>query len=421
MLKEEEYLVLRDISQRFRHPDGKINYSAMARHTGHDRKTLRKYLAKNILPTIQTRKPKSSKLEHYKEYILQRLKDYPAVSASRIFREIRERGYSGGITILRDYISIIRPNEEIPAVYRYETKPGVQAQVDWGDCGKVIIDGTSHHLYCFAYTLGYSRMKYIEFTLKTDVQTLIGCHIHAFEYCNGLPQEILYGNIKQVVIKRAIKAKNHEWNSQFRNFFIHYGFIPRLCRPYRPQTKGKIENVVGFVKRDFLYGGSFESFTHLNQQARTWMDRVNGTVHGTTNEIPFVRFQNEPLKLLAGIAPFTQSTEMPRKITRDAYLSYLGNRYSVPYTYAGRNAQIRIENGILHILIGTTEVAHHQVIPGNRRTSRSKDHFAGLLGIVMKQNNQRLQKSPRVLKFSEPMVEHRPLSFYDSFSGGDRT
>jgi len=110
----------------------------------------------------------------------------------------------------------------------------------------------------------------------------------------------------------------------------------------------------------------------------------------------------------------------PRKITRDAYLSYLGNQYSVPYIYAGRDALVRVEDGTLHITVGTNEVATHPVLPGSRRTSRSKDHFSGLLGIVMKQNTQRLHKSARILQFSEPVVEHRSLSFYETFSGGDR-
>ena len=420
MLKEEEYLLIRDVSQRFRHPDGRINYSALSRHTGYDRKTLRKYLAKNILPKSRQRKPKPSKLDPYKDFIHQRLSEFPEISATRIFRELREVGYTGGVTIVRDYVSINRPPEEIPAIYRYETKPGVQAQVDWGDCGRVQIDGTLHRLYCFTYILGYSRLKYIEFTLKTDVQTFMECHKHAFEYCTGIPQEILYDNIKQVVIRRAIKPKNHTWNSNFEAFFTHFGYIPRLCRPYRPQTKGKIEHVVGFVKRDLLYASSFQSFTHLNEQARIWMDRVNATVHGTTNAIPFERLNHEHLKPLAGIPPFVIIITEPRKITRDAYLSYLGNRYSVPYTYAGREARVRVENGILHIVVGTTEVATHPVLKGNRRTSRSKDHFSGLLSIVMKQNTRQFHKPSRILQFSEPEVEHRPLSFYETFSGGDR-
>src|SRR5665647_1572485 len=100
-------------------------------------------------------------------------------------------------------------------------------------------------LFCFNMILGYSRMRYVEFTLSIDTPTLIQCHLNAFEYFGGFTQEILYDNMKQVVIKRALKASDSEWNSQFEDFFKYYGFIPRLCRPYRPQTKGKIENTVG--------------------------------------------------------------------------------------------------------------------------------------------------------------------------------
>src|SRR5690606_26878908 len=114
-------------------------------------------------------------------------------------------------------------------------------------CGYVEIDGTQRKLYCFTMILGYSRMRYAEFTLQVDVHTLIRCHLNAFQYFGGYPQEILYDNMKQIVLKRGLKSSDSDWNSKFEDFFTHYGFVPRLCRPYRPQTKGKIENTVGFL------------------------------------------------------------------------------------------------------------------------------------------------------------------------------
>lgn len=165
----------------------------------------------------------------------------------------------------------VRPKVGVPAVYRYETKPGVQSQVDWCECGRIEIDGKS-------------RMRYVEFTLRIDVHTLIQCHLNAFRYFGGCTKEILYDNMKQIVFKRAPVSSGSTWNSQFEDFFNHYGFIPRLCRPYRPQTKGKIESNVSFVKRDFLLGSEFSSFSDLNSQAQKWLARVNSTIHGTTNE-----------------------------------------------------------------------------------------------------------------------------------------
>jgi transposase len=97
--------------------------------------------------------------------------------------------------------------------------------------------------------LGHSRMRYAVFTLSTDTCTLIQCHLNAFEYIGGYTEEILYGNIKTVILKRALRASGHQWNPKFEDFFSHHGFIPRLCRPCCPQTKGKIENTIGYVKR----------------------------------------------------------------------------------------------------------------------------------------------------------------------------
>ena len=187
-------------------------------------------------------------------------------------------------------------------------------------------------------------MRYAEFTLSIDAATLIQCHLNAFNYFGGYPEEILYDNMKQVVLRRASKPANSEWNPEFEQFFRHFGFIPRLCRPYRPQTKGKIENTVGFVKRDFFKGSSFSSFSDLNNQVQIWLKRVNSSIHGTTHEIPVERLKLEGLNPVEVVPAYVVNRECTRKISRDAYLSYNGNRYSVPYRFAGREARVRIGN-----------------------------------------------------------------------------
>ena len=262
MLKMEEWLLIRDLySQGF-------SISEIARKTGFDRKTVKKYIRLKTLPEPQKRPGRKSKLDPFKPYILEKLKEGP-YTAARLFREIKEMGFDGGKTIVKDFVQKVRPEQGIPAVFRYETKPGIQAQVDWGEMGTVEVDGKVKKLFCFNMILGYSRMRYVEFTLSTDTQTLIQCHLNAFEYFGGFTQEILYDNMKQVVIKRALKSSDSKWNSQFEDFFKCFGFIPRLCRPYRPQTKGKIENTVGYVKRDFFLGRRFSSLENLNCQALT--------------------------------------------------------------------------------------------------------------------------------------------------------
>lgn len=392
--------------------------SEIARQTGHSRVTVRKYLNSQVPPSPKKRSQKPSKLDGHREYIIDRLKEGP-FSAIRIYREIQGRGFTGKYTIVKNFVREVRPKTGVPAVYRYETKPGIQAQADWAECGYIDIDGEKRKLYCFTIVLGYSRMRYAEFTLRVDVYTLIQCHINAFEYFGGYPQELLYDNITQIVKKRAPRSSDSTWNSHYQDFFEHYGFIPRLCRPYRPQTKGKIERTVGFVKKDFFMGGKFASFTDLNLQLLKWLSRVNSTPNGTTHEIPLERLKQEKLQTLGNIPAYLNRREENRKITRDAFVSYLGNLYSVPYRYAGMTAKLQISDSAFKVIVGSEEICIHEIQPGHGKVVRVKEHFKGLLSEILKQNCSLRNKSQSILRFEEVDVEHRSLSVYDLFSEGD--
>ena len=411
MLKMEEWLLIRDLySQGFR-------ISEISRKTGFDRKTVRKYLRLKTLPEPQKRPERKSKLDPFKPYILEKLKEGP-YTASRLYREIKEMGFDGGKTIVKDFVQKVRPEQGVPAVLRYETKPGVQAQVDWGELGTVEVDGKVKKLFCFNMILGYSRMRYVEFTLSIDTPTLIQCHLNAFEYFGGFTQEILYDNMKQVVIKRALKSSDSEWNSQFEDFFKYFGFIPRLCRPYRPQTKGKIENTVGYVKRDFFLGRRFTSLEDLNGQVNRWLERVNSTVHGTTYQIPLERFKEENLTPRAKVPPYKVVHKETRKVSRDCYISFLGNKYSVPYRFTGRTAELRIFEGKFDVYVDYEKICEHEILPGNCRVSKKKEHFQGLLSEILKENSKCKKDLQIPLKFSGPEVEKRSLDVYETFSEG---
>jgi transposase len=411
MLKMEEWLLIRDLySQGF-------SISEISRRTGHARETVRKYLNKKTAPELQKRPPKPSKLDPYKPYIQEKINEGP-YTAARLYREIKEMGFDGGKTIVKDFVREVRPEQGVPAVLRYETKPGVQAQVDWGELGTVEVDGKVQKLFCFNMILGYSRMRYVEFTLSIDTPTLIQCHLNAFEYFGGVTQEILYDNMKQVVIKRALKASDSEWNSQFEDFFKYFSFIPRLCRPYRPQTKGKIENTVGYVKRDFFLGRRFTSLEDLNAQVHKWLERVNSTIHGTTYQIPLDRFKEENLNPLDQVPPYKVVHKETRKVSRDCYISFLGNKYSVPYRFAGRTAELQIFEGKFEVYVDYEKVCEHEILPGNCRVARKKEHFQGLLSEVLKENSK-CKKNPQIpLKFSGPDVEKRSLDVYETFCEG---
>ncbi|MCT8338414.1 IS21 family transposase [Methanoculleus sp. Afa-1] len=409
MFTVEEFFVIRDL-----HHQG-LNISQISRKTGYHRNTVRKYLAAQTVPTSAPRRTRLSKLDPFKEYIQQRICEY-SLSAARICREIQDMGFDGKCTIVKDYIRTIRPQAPVQAVLRYETKPGVQAQVDWGECGRIEEDGRVRKVYCFSMILGYSRMRYMVFTLSTDVSALIQCHLHAFDYFGGYTEEILYDNIKTVILKRALRASDHQWNPKFEDFFRYHGFVPRLCRPYCPQTKGKVENSIGYVKRDFLLGGTFSSLDDMNRQLLQWLNRVNATPHGTTNEIPFERLRQENLKPITAIPAYRLRREEYRKISREAYISYLGNRYSVPYRYAGREAVLELHDDQMTIRVGTEAICLHIVVPGHARVIREKKHFSGLLGEAMRCNSQSRAASRPLFTMAPPQVEHRPLSVYDTFA-----
>jgi transposase len=411
MLPTGEFFMIKDLYRQG------WSISEIARHTGYNRRTVSKYAKAKVPPVSKKRSAKPSKLDAFKDYIIQRLNSDP-LTASRIYREIRDMGFTGKYTIVKDFIRKVRPPKSVLAVYRFETEPGRQAQADWAECGRIEIDGKVQKLYCFNMVLGYSRMTYAEFTLSIDTPTLIQCHLNAFDFFGGYPEEILYDNMKQIVIKRTMRSSDSEWNTQFEQFFMHYGFAPRLHRPYRPQTKGKIENTVGFVKRDFFMGSSFCSFSDINNQLRSWLNRVNRRIHGTTFEIPAERFKLENLTSLDGVPPYTIIREVTRIISRDSHISYNGNHYSVLYKYAGREARVQIEGNRIRILVGSEKVCEHEILTGSHRVSRNKEHFKGLLSEILLENKTRSNRSSPILKFSDPVVESRPLSVYEKFSEG---
>ncbi|MGC8618849.1 MAG: DDE-type integrase/transposase/recombinase [Thermoplasmata archaeon] len=156
------------------------------------------------------------------------------LSAVRILEEIRGIGYRGSYTILKDYCRTVRKDRSIKAVYRFETEPGKQAQVDLGSFGNIDQDGKSVKLYAFSYILGYSRYRYVEFTTDIRTENIVKMHINAFVNTGGIPSEILYDNMKQVVLDRKLSAQESRFNSLFIQFSEHYGFSVRLCYPNRP-------------------------------------------------------------------------------------------------------------------------------------------------------------------------------------------
>lgn len=280
---------------------------AIARELGLSRNTVRRHLmAKSEPPRYTSRPAAGSVLDEFRTYIQQRVREaHPyKIPATVIGREIRELGYKGGMTILRQYVRSLAAPEMPEPVVRFETEPGKQMQVDWG----TMRNGKSP-LHVFVAVLGFSRMLYIEFTSNMAYDTLEKCHRNAFHFFGGVPQEILYDNMKTVVLERdAYQPGGHRFNPSLWQFGKEMGFFPRLCRPYRAQTKGKVERMVQYTRNSFY----IPLMTRLkpmdivvdvetaNRHGLRWLyDVANQRVHETIKTRPCDRWTEEQQAMLA--------------------------------------------------------------------------------------------------------------------------
>lgn len=361
MIKEKEVIEIRILKEK-----GLTNV-AIAKRLGYDRKTIAKYLRGESV-----KMKRDSKLEPFKEYICKRLNDYPELKATVIYREMRDMGYTGKMTILREFIGTIRSKEE-KVITRFETEPGKQFQVDWGS-GKTKIGGGEESVKYFVMVLGYSRMIYVEFVRDEKLSTLLRCHNNAFEYFRGYCNEGLYDNMKTVVKKLE---KNKEYNTKFMAFADFYGFEVKTHRPYNPKAKGKVERMVPYVRDNLLYGKEYISFEELNRMRFGWLEEANGRLHSDLKERPLERFEREkeflnPLKRLYPIRMLEQ-----RKVRINGGVVYKNRLYDVGRGYAGEVVNVEEKNGLIRIYSGSRELKEYPLKIAVQR--RSLGEYSGLI------------------------------------------
>ena len=354
-----------------------MSYAEIGRKHHIDPRTAKKYAESSTRPEYVLSEPKPSKLDPYKEMITTWLEEAP-YSAERILEKIREHGFTGGHSIVREYVRGKKEQFDEKATVRFETMPGLQGQMDWAHFENytVVENGKTKKLYCFLMVLGYSRMRYIEFVTEMSTNTMIQCHNNAFRYFGGYPEEMLYDNMKQVVIKRLFKQEDSTMNRQFEDFAGFYGFKPVLCRPYRGQTKGKVERTVSYVRDNFMTGIKYDSLDGLNGQAQAWCNKVNAKVHATTNEVPFERLKKE------GLNPVKREYIIDkinlRRVQKDCLISYGGNQYSVPSEYVGKDVAVI---GLDHMLAAYYEgkqVALHRISNQKKEMVINAGHYRRL-------------------------------------------
>lgn len=395
-----------------------LSVQAISNTMGIDRKTVRKYLLQpGKVPVYGPRAPQPGKLDPFKPYLSERLKS-GVWNAQVLLRELRERSYTGGYTTLTDWLRPQRAAASVVAVRRFETLPGEQAQVDWGHLGDLEMNGITRQLWGFAFTLGYSRTMMAEAGFNQRLGTLLRMHEAAFHQLGGVPREILYDRMR-TVWQGTDERGEIIWNAVFLDFARYWGFQPRLCRPYRAQTKGKVESGVKYVRRNFLcglQGREPANLEDLNSQLREWVWKVaNQRVHGTTHEVVMARWDSDQFALqpINGRLPYPYADDELRKVARDAYVHWQGSRYSVPWLFAGKEVWVRQREGRVEVLHGARCVAEHAAAPRNHLVVLNQEHHAGIpLGAC--QDHKTLVH----IRQTAPVVQIRPLEAYESVALG---
>ncbi len=333
-----------------------------------------------------------SKLDAHKPQIVQCLEKY-AYTSDQMFRRIKEAGYGGGITILKDYMQKIRPRKTTPYL-TLSFAPGECAQVDWGHYGSVQVGETRRKLSFFVMVLCYSRMMYVEFTVSQTMEHFLGCHVNAFTFFGGVPEKIMVDNLKSAVIRRMV-GQAPVFNAKYLDFANHYGFKIRACGVAKGNEKGRVENAVGYVKTSFLGGLDMPAFSAVNPGARQWLDEVaNVRVHGTIKKRPVDIFKIEKPSLQSlPSEPYTIATIKPVRATKMFRVVLDTNKYSVPHEHAGAKLSMHAWPDRVCLYHENSLIARHTRSYDRHQDIENADHPKALLQQRRRAKDQRLYMS----------------------------
>ena len=332
---------------------------------------------------------KKSKLDPYKEEIINLLERH-SFTATQIYQRISESGFQGGYTTVREYVRQVRPKR--PAAFlSLAFAPGECAQVDWGIYKTIEVGSSRRKLNFFVMVLSHSRMIYVEFSLAQSMEHFLSCHQNAFEFFGGVPENIMIDNLKTGVIRR-ITGHDIIFNTKYSDFAQHYGFTIKACGVRKGNEKGRVENGVGYVKKNFLNGLEIPQFEALNPGIKTWMDTIaNVRIHGETRQKPIDLWQEDintmrPLPLHRYDIARIQSVRATKlfRITLDT------NRYSVPAEYASQPLTLKIYPDRLCIYYQEKLIARHSRSFDRHLDIEDPDHPKELLAQRRKSQEQKI-------------------------------
>ena len=394
----------------------------IAAEMGCNRETVQRYLAAGgWLPCRAPTRP--SALAGHADWLVERLRRHRG-NADVVRQELAsELGVAVSLRTVERAVSHVRRElaAEALATVRFETPPGRQLQIDFGE-RRVAIEGEREKVHLFVATLGYSRRVYAQaFRHERQSAWLEGIE-GAFRHFSGLPGELLLDNARALVKHHDAATREVEFNERLHAFTRYWGVRPVACAPYRARTKGKTERGVGYVKHNALAGRSFASWGALEAHLATWMGEVADVrVHGTTGETPIARFEREErqaLRSLSGRPPFRQLRELSRRVQNDACVDVDTNHYSVPWRLIGAEVSVTVGIGQVRVLHAGVEVACHDRRLGRRERAVDRAH---LHGIVPRQQDLPAKMDadvPRQLAVPSGMELLRPLAEYEQVAGG---
>jgi transposase len=379
--------------------------------------TVRRYVSAGGWVGYQGRgRPKT--LTGYEDWLSERFRRH-AGNADVVRQELEaEEGIKVSLRTLERAVAHLRRElaAEARATVRFETPPGRQMQIDFGE-RQVVIGESSEKVFLFVATLGFSRRIHVRAYHHERQENWFDGLESAFRAFGGVTEEILFDNARPLVDRHVSATREIVFNAKLHAFAKHWRFRPRACAPYRARTKGKDERGVSYVKKNAIAGRQFMSWSALEAHLEKWArDVADARIHGTTEEIPMERFQREEAKALRsidGLPPFQTTRELIRRVHTDCSVEFESNAYSVPWRLIGESVRVAVTGGIIRICHGGREVAVHEERAGRRQRAVDPMHFEGVVGfrakVAREDKSSDSEPGPSLL---------RPLAEYDAAAGG---
>jgi transposase len=392
------------------HEQRKLNAAQIARELSLAPRTVRTWLGQPY--RLRKTARRESKLDQYKGLIMGWLQQH-RYTAVQILALLREEGFDGGITIVKDYIQQVRPRHT-EAYLTITFAPGECAQVDWGSWEVIEVGNTRRRLSFFVMVLGYSRMMYVEFTLGQSQEYFLSCHQHAFEFFGGVPEKVMCDNCKTAILSHP-RGMKPIVNRQYADFAAHYGFEVVACNVGKGNEKGIVENAVGYVKHNFLAGRPVTEFASLNPAIRLWMDHTaNIRIHGRTRQRPTDLFLAEkPSMKTLPVHSYDCALIRHALVNVQFRVHVDGNRYSVPAKYVGQKLLLKLYADRICLYDGEELVTEHLRSYERGRDFELQEHVKPVLERKRRANEHEIYKrflaiSPRAEVYSRQLAERKP-------------